>query len=61
MGDLSDSEGRQIVGAHVAGVSVTKTVTLLSAEYATVSEVMSAYMNHGKTTSTKRKSGRKST
>jgi transposase len=39
---------------------VTKTATLLGASRATVSKVMSAYTNHGKTTA-KRKSGRKST
>jgi predicted transcriptional regulator len=49
MGDLSDLEGGQIVGAHLAEASVTKTATLLGASGATVSKVMSAYTNHGKT------------
>jgi transposase len=40
---------------------VTKTVTLLGASRATVSKVMSAYTNHGKTSSAKRYSGQKST
>jgi transposase len=40
---------------------VTKTVTLFGVSRATVSEVTSAYTNHGKTTSAKRNSGRKST
>jgi hypothetical protein len=40
---------------------VTKTATLLRALKATVSKVMSAHMNHGKTSSVKRNSGRKST
>jgi transposase len=40
---------------------VTKTATLLGVSRATVSKVMSAYKNHGKTTSAKRNSGKKST
>jgi transposase len=40
---------------------VTKTGALLGVSGATVSKVTSAYTNHGKTTSAKRNSGRKST
>jgi hypothetical protein len=40
---------------------VTKTATLLGVSGTTVSEVMSAYTDHGKTTSVKRNSGGKST
>jgi hypothetical protein len=47
MGDLSNFERGQIVGARLAGESVTEIATLL------VSKVMSAYMNHGKTVSAK--------
>jgi hypothetical protein len=58
---LSDFERGKIVGARLARISVIKTVTLLGVSRATVSKVMSTYMNLGKTTSAKRNSGRKST
>jgi transposase len=61
MGDLSDFERGQIVGARLAGASMTKTATSLDVSRATVSKVMLAYTNHGKTTSAKMNSGRKST
>jgi transposase len=61
MGDLSDFERGQIVGARLAGASVTKITTLLSVSRATVSKVTSAYANHGKITSAKRNNGREST
>jgi predicted transcriptional regulator len=63
MGDLSDFGRGQIVGMCVAGAYVTKIATLLGVSRASVSKVMSACKNHGedgKTTSAKRKSGRKS-
>jgi transposase len=53
MGDLSDFERQQIVGARLSGASVTKIVTLLGVSRATVSKVTPAYMNHGITTSAK--------
>jgi transposase len=59
MGDLSYFEGEQIVGARLVEASVTETATLLGISRATISEVMSAYTDHGKTTSAKRTSGRK--
>jgi predicted transcriptional regulator len=54
MGDLSDFERGQMVGACLAGASVTKTATLSGVSRATVSKAMSAYTNHGKTTSATR-------
>jgi transposase len=60
MGELSDFETGQIIGARLAGAPVIKSATLLGALRATVSDVMSAYTNHGKK-SAKRNSGRKST
>jgi hypothetical protein len=49
----------QTVGARLAVASVTKTVTLLHVSRAAVSKVMTANINHGKTSSVKRNSGRK--
>jgi hypothetical protein len=51
MGDLSDFEKGKIVSAHLAGSSATKTATLLRVLRGAVSNDLSAYMNHGKTTS----------
>jgi hypothetical protein len=62
MGDLTDFERGQIVCERLAGAFVMKTATSLVASRATVSTVMSAaYKNHGKATSAKKNSGRKST
>jgi predicted transcriptional regulator len=61
MGDFFGFERGQFVGARLAGASVTQTATLLGVSRATVSKVMSAYTNHGKTKSAKRNSGGKST
>jgi hypothetical protein len=57
MGDLFDFERGHIIGERLAGASVIKTATLLDVLRATVSKVMSAYINHGKTTSVKRNIG----
>jgi transposase len=61
MEDLSNFERGQIIGALLTGASVMKTAKLLGVLRSAVSKVMSAYTNHGKTTSAKRNSGRKST
>jgi IS30 family transposase len=57
MGDLSDFEKGQIIGVRLDGGSAIEIATLLGALRATVSKVMSAHTNHGKTTSVKRNSG----
>jgi predicted transcriptional regulator len=44
MGDLSDFQTRQIVGACLAGTSVTKTAILLRVSRAAVSKVMTRYL-----------------
>jgi hypothetical protein len=49
IGDLSDFERGQIIDAHLAGTSVSKTATLLGVSRMTFSEVMLVYMNHGMT------------
>jgi transposase len=61
VGDLSVFERGQIIGACLAGASVTKTATLLGVSIATVTKVILAYTHHGKTTSAKRNNGWKST
>jgi hypothetical protein len=57
MGNLSDFERGQIVGACFTGASMTETATLLGESRVTVSKIMSAYTNHGKTTSARRNGG----
>jgi len=59
MGDLSDFQRRQTAGARLAAASVNKRVILLGAFRAAVSKVVTAYTNHGKTSSAKRNSDRK--
>jgi predicted transcriptional regulator len=57
MGDLSHFQRGQIVGACLAGASVTKSANLLGVSRAAVSRVMTAYTNYGKTSSAVRNSG----
>jgi predicted transcriptional regulator len=57
MGDFSDFKRRHIVGARLSGTSVIKMATLLGVSRVAVSKVMTAYINHGKTSSAKRNSG----
>jgi hypothetical protein len=58
---LYDFQTGHIVDARLAVASVLKAVTLLGVSRVTISKVMSAYMDHGKTTSVKRTSGWRST
>ena len=59
MGDLSDFQKGQVIGARLVGASVTKMATLFSVAIAAVSIVMAAYTNHGKTSSATRTCDRK--
>jgi len=49
MGDFSDFQRGQIVGACLAGASVTKTAILLGVSRAAVSKVMMTYTDHRRT------------
>jgi len=59
MGDLPDFQRGQIVGACLAGASVTTMTTLLGLSRAAVSKVMTTYTRHGRSSSAKRNSGQK--
>ena len=59
MGDLPDFQRGQIIGARLAGASVTKMATLLGVSKAAISKFMTTYTNHGRTSSAKRNGGRK--
>jgi hypothetical protein len=59
MGDLSDFQRGQMVGAYLTGASVTKMSILLGVSRPTFSKVMTAYTNCEKTPSAKRNNGQK--
>jgi hypothetical protein len=59
MGDLSDFQTGQILGACLAEASIIKSVTFFGGSRSAVAEVMTAYTNHGKTSLGMRNSGHK--
>ena len=61
MGDWSDYQRRQIVGARLAGASLTKRTTLFDVSREAFPKFMTAYIFHAKTSSAKRNSARKQT
>jgi hypothetical protein len=48
MGDMSNLERGQIIGARLAGASLTKITALSDVSRETVSKALSAYTNHGR-------------
>ncbi len=60
LSELSDVERGMIIGARLAGASVSRTANIVSVSRTTVSRVMTAYTNLGKVSSAKHNSGRKS-
>ena len=59
MADLSDFKKGQIIGAHMVGTSVTKTVQMFNISRSTVSKIMIALEKEKKNVSIKHKSGQK--
>ena len=59
MADLSDFKCGQIVGTRLPGACVTKTAGLFGVASSSVSKIMTAFENEGKTSLLKQNSGRK--
>ena len=61
MPDLTDFEKGQIVGAHMAGASITKTAEIYTITiYHTISNTMSEFEKHDKASNNRSSSGRPS-
>ena len=60
MHDLTEFETELIVGARMAGASVTKTSELLGFSRVTISRIMTKFMKHWKPSSTRSNCGRTS-
>ena len=58
MRDLTDFEKGQIVGARMAGASITKTAELLRFSRANMSRTMSEFEKHDTTSNNRSSSGR---
>ncbi|GFU92492.1 transposable element Tc1 transposase [Trichonephila clavipes] len=59
MCDLSDVKRGMVIGARLAGASVSRTANLVGISRTTVPRVMTAYTNLGKVSSAKHNTGRK--
>jgi len=59
MGNLSDFQRGQTVGAGLAGETLIKSATLLGVSRAAVPKVRTSHTDHGKTSPVKRNSGRR--
>ena len=56
---MADLSRNQIIGARMAGASVTKTAEIFGIAKSTVSKVMTTFEKEGKTSPVKQNSGRK--
>ena len=59
--DQSDFKRGCIIGAHMAGASLTKSAELFGVAKSAILKIMTAFEKDGKTSSLKQNSGRKQT